>query len=100
MGSQVGTQTRMKNILDLPTAAEFAGFSSRHFRKIIEEDHIPVIRIGQKSFISVADLEAWKSTHGEARLDACLKQLDIWLKDKEDVRRAAQPVQDFGSDDD
>jgi hypothetical protein len=100
MNPQAVQRNTQKHVLDIASAAFQAGYSPRHFRKIIEEDHIPVIRIGQKSFISVADLEAWKSTHGEARLDACLKQLDIWLKDKEDVRRGAQPVQDFGSDDD
>jgi hypothetical protein len=87
-----------KHLLDIPTAAFHAGYSPRHFRRIIEEDQIPTILIGQKYFVTVADLETWKSTHGEARLDECLKQLDIWLKDKEDIRRGAQPVQDLGDD--
>jgi hypothetical protein len=93
---QCNTQT---HLLDIPSAAFQAGYSPRHFRRIIEEDHIPVILIGQKYFITVADLETWKSTYGEARLEECLKQLDRWLKDKEEVRRGAQPVQDFGDDD-
>ncbi len=79
MGSQVGTQTRMKNILDLPTAAEFAGFSSRHFRKIIEEDRIPVRKIGNRLFIVRSDFDNWKSTRGEARLGAAIQQVDGWV---------------------
>jgi len=30
--------------LDIPTAAELAGFFIRHFRRIIEEDRIPIVR--------------------------------------------------------
>jgi hypothetical protein len=92
-------QPNTQHVLDIPSAAFQAGFSTRHFRRVIEEDHIPVILIGQKYFITVADLETWKSTYGEARFEKCLKQLDVWLKNKEDVRRGAQPVQDFGDDD-
>jgi hypothetical protein len=99
MSQQAVQRNTQKQVLDIPSAAFQAGYSPRHFRRIIEEDHIPVIQIGQKQFITVADLETWKSTYGEARLDACLKQLDGWLKDMEEVRRGAQPVQDFGDDD-
>ena len=99
MNPQTVQRNRQGHVLDISSAAFQAGYSPRHFRRVIEEDHIPVIRIGQKYFITVADLETWKSTHGEARLEQCLKQLDVWLKDKEDVRRGAQPVQDFGDDD-
>ena len=79
MSNQVSTQTRPKKILDIPTAAEFAGFSSRHFRRIIEEDHIPVMQIGEKMFIDARDFEDWKATRGEARLGAALKQVDGWV---------------------
>ena len=99
MSTQAVQRKTQSRLIDIPNAAFQAGYSLRHFRRIIEEDHIPVILIGQKYFITAADLETWKSTHGEARLDECLKQLDRWLKDKEDVRRGAQPVQDFGDDD-
>jgi hypothetical protein len=99
MNPQAGQHNTHGQLLDIPSAAFHAGYSARHFRRIIEEDHIPVIRIGQKYFITVADLETWKSTYGEARLDECLKQLDKWLKNNEDVRRGAQPVQAFGDDD-
>jgi hypothetical protein len=99
MNLQAVQRNTQKHFLDIPSAAFQAGYSLRHFRRIIEEDHIPVRLIGQKYFITVADLETWKSTHGEARLDECFKQLDGWLKNMEDVRRGAQPVQDFGDDD-
>jgi hypothetical protein len=99
MNPQAVQRNAQKHFLDVPSAAFQAGYSPRHFRRIIEEDHIPVILIGQKHFITMADLETWKSTRGEARLDECLKQLDIWLKGKEDVRRGAQPIEDFGDDD-
>jgi len=99
MSLQAVQRNTRTDLLDIPSAAFQAGYSSRDFRRIIKEDGVPVVLIGQKSFITVADLKAWKWTYGEARLDACLKQLDIWLKDKEQVRRGAQPVQDFGDDD-
>ena len=99
MNPQAVQRNTQKHLLDISSAAFQAGYSPRHFRRIIEEDHIPVILIGQKYFITVADLETWKSTYGEARLDECLKQLDRLLKDREEVRRGAQPVQDLGDDD-
>jgi hypothetical protein len=99
MNAQAAQPNTQRQVLDIPSAAFQAGYSSRHFRRIIEEDHIPVILIGQKYFITVADLETWKSTQGEARFEECLRQLDKWLKNVEEVRRGAQPVQDFGDDD-
>jgi hypothetical protein len=108
-----------KNFLDIPSAAYQAGYSPRHFRRIIEEDHIPVVLIGQKYFITVADLETWKSTHGEARLEECfivtrdleawkstrgearlteaIKQLDGWMKQAN--QSALEPVDDFDDED-
>jgi hypothetical protein len=47
--------------LDIPTAAEMAGFSLRHFRRIIEEDRIPVIQIGRKFFILGRDFSSWQT---------------------------------------
>jgi hypothetical protein len=99
MSRQTMQRKTHKPLLDIPSAAFQAGYSPRHFRRIIEEDHIPVIQVGQKYFITASDLETWKSTHGEARLERCLQQLDRWLAGKEDFRRGAQPVQDFGDDD-
>ena len=99
MNPQAVQRKTLRHLLDIPCAAFQAAYSPREFRRIIKEDHIPVILIGQKYFITAADLETWKSTYGEARLEECLKQVDRWLKNKEEVRRGAQPVQDFGDDD-
>jgi hypothetical protein len=56
-----GTQTRTKMFLDIPTAAELAGFSIRHFRRIIEEDRIPIVQIGRKFFILGRDFNNWET---------------------------------------
>ena len=56
------TQSRTKMFLDIPTAAEMAGFSIRHFRRIIEEDDIPIVQIGRKFFILGRDFTTWEST--------------------------------------
>jgi hypothetical protein len=98
MSPQAVQRKTKRHLLDIPSAAFQAGYSLRHFRRIIEEDHIPVMQIGQKQFVTVADLETWKSTYGEARFDQCLKQLDRLLMNV-DIRRGAEPVQDFGDDD-
>ena len=78
------------HLLDIPSAAYRAGYSTRHFRRIIEEDRIPVQHIGRKDFITAEALEAWNSTRGEYRLEQCIKQLDRWLQ--EDLRRNPPPV--------
>lgn len=49
-----------RTFLNISTAAEEAGFSLRHFRRIIEEDRIPIIQIGRKFFVLRRDLDAWK----------------------------------------
>jgi hypothetical protein len=79
-----------RNVLDIPSAAYEAGYSSRHFLRIIEEDRIPVMQIGRKCFIVLRDLEAWKSTRGEARLEESIRQLDVWLKQR--VQASAEPI--------
>ena len=61
------TQPRTKMFLDIPTAAEMAGFSIRHFRRIIEEDGIPIVQIGRKFFILGRDFATWESTKREKR---------------------------------
>jgi hypothetical protein len=53
---------RPKMFLDIPTAAEMAGFSIRHFRRIIEEDRIPIVQIGRKFFILGRDFSSWESS--------------------------------------
>ena len=56
------TQPRTKMFLDIPTAAELAGFSIRHFRRIIEEDRIPIVQIGRKFFILGKEFANWESS--------------------------------------
>lgn len=60
--SAAPTQARTKMFLDIPTAAELAGFSIRHFRRIIEEDRIPIVQIGRKFFILGRDFTTWESS--------------------------------------
>jgi hypothetical protein len=48
--------------LDIPNAAEIAGFSVRHFRRIIEDERIRVVQIGRKFFILGADFERWQAS--------------------------------------
>ena len=55
-------QKRERLFLDIPNAAELAGFSIRHFRRIIEEDRVPIVQIGKKFFILGRDFENWENT--------------------------------------
>ena len=55
--------TPKKMFLDIPNAAELAGFSVRHFRRIIEEERIRIVQIGRKFFILGSDFERWQSTN-------------------------------------
>lgn len=86
-----------RNFLDIPNAAFQAGYSTRHFRRIIEEDHIPVMQIGRKFFIVARDLEEWKSTRGEARFQHAIQQLDGWIK--KHSQDFAEPAEDFEDED-
>ena len=52
---------RPKTFMDIPTAAGMAGFSLRHFRRIIEEDHIPIVQIGRKFFILGREYSKWET---------------------------------------
>jgi hypothetical protein len=60
---------------DIPSAASEAGYSSRHFRRIIEEAGIPVMRIGRKFFILGRDLENWQLAQRDGKLHEPVKQL-------------------------
>ena len=51
-----------RTFLDIPNAAQLAGFSVRHFRRIIEDEHIRIVQIGRKFFILGADFERWQAT--------------------------------------
>ena len=46
---------------DIPSAAGAVGVSIRHFRRIMERDHIPTIKIGRRFFILGQDLQRWQS---------------------------------------
>ena len=43
-------------------AAEMAGFSIRHFRRIIDDERIQIVQIGRKFFILTRDFQRWQST--------------------------------------
>ena len=60
---------KTKIFLDIPTAAELAGFSARHFRKVIEGEGIPIFQIRRKFFILGRDLAVWETTHKSKRLE-------------------------------
>jgi hypothetical protein len=85
MSAQLAQRKTRKTFMDIPTAAFQAGYSPRHFRRIIEEDRIPVMQIGRKFFIVTRDLEAWQSSRGEARFQEAIQQLDGWIKQKFDA---------------
>lgn len=52
-----------RTFLDIPNAAGIAGFSVRHFRRIIEDEQIRIVQIGRKFFILGADFERWQATN-------------------------------------
>jgi hypothetical protein len=97
MGANTIQRKAQKNFLDIPTAAYEAGYSPRHFRRIIEEDGIPVLQIGRKFFIVSRDFEAWKITKGEARFQQTIQQLDRWIK--QSAKESAPPVDDMQDED-
>jgi hypothetical protein len=70
---QNGERKTERRFWDIPSAANQAGYSSRHFRRIIEEQGIPVMRIGRKFFILGRDLENWRSTQGESKATEAVK---------------------------
>jgi excisionase family DNA binding protein len=49
----------MNAIVGIETAARMSGLSVRHFRRLIDEDGLRVIRIGRRLFIVSADLSHW-----------------------------------------
>ena len=51
-----------RTFLDIPNAAELAGFSVRHFRRIIEDERIRIVQIGRKFFILGADFDRWQAS--------------------------------------
>jgi len=97
MGANTAQRKTQRNFLDISSAAFEAGYSPRHFRRIIEEDHIPVLQIGRKFFILSRDLEAWKTTKGEVRFQQTLQQLDGWIK--RGAKETVEPIDDFQDED-
>ena len=59
--------TVKKTFLDIPNAAELAGFSVRHFRRIIEDERIRIVQIGRKFFILGRDFSTWESSKKSRR---------------------------------
>ena len=55
------TPQKPRMFMDIPTAASMAGFSLRHFRRIMQEDSIPIVQIGRKFFILGRDFSSWES---------------------------------------
>ena len=51
-----------RTFLDIPNAAGLAGFSVRHFRRIIEDERIRIVQIGRKFFILGVDFERWQAS--------------------------------------
>jgi len=60
--STVAAPQKPKMFIDIPTAAGMAGFSLRHFRRLIEEDQIPIVQINRKFFILSRDFNSWEAT--------------------------------------
>ena len=60
MRATEGTATK-RMFLDIPNAAEIAGFSVRHFRRIIEDERIRIVQIGRKFFILGEDFDRWQA---------------------------------------
>src|SRR5438093_13093203 len=80
MSTRIDQGKTKRRFLDMQSAAYLAGFSPRHFRKVIEEDNIPVTHVGNKMFIVAQDLEEWKETKGANRLRQAIQQIDGWTK--------------------
>jgi hypothetical protein len=70
-----GERKVQKRFWDIPSAAVEAGYSSRHFRRIIEEDGIPVMQIGRKFFILGRDFENWQMTHRQPKHQESMKEV-------------------------
>jgi hypothetical protein len=70
--AQTATNQTTRTFLDVSTAARMAGFSIRHFRRIIEEDEIPIMQIGRKFFIVATKFAEWKASQGQKRVGSSL----------------------------
>ena len=61
---------KTKMFLDIPNAAQMAGFSIRNFLRIVKEDRIPIVQIGKKFFILGRDFEAWEQSKQSPKFPA------------------------------
>ena len=59
--------SKKKTFWDIPSAAEAAGFSLRHFRRNIDEENVPIVQIGRKFFLLGRDFETWRASQEEKR---------------------------------
>lgn len=59
--NQDPTETGARTFLHIGDAANIAGFSPRHFRRIIKETLLRKVRIGRKVFVLGADFERWQA---------------------------------------
>ena len=53
---------KIRTFLAVQTASEIAGFSVRHFERILKEDGVRILWIGRKRYILGKDFERWQST--------------------------------------
>lgn len=94
MGAKTSRTKEHKNFLDIATAASQAGYSPRHFRRIIEEAGIPMVQIGRKSFVVARDFQAWKLSR-DAKVGPLVQQLGRWIEEKaKDSARMVDEIRD------
>ena len=60
--TKTSTPIKKKMFLDIPTAAELAGFSVKGMRIAIQNDKIPIVPIKRKFFILGRDFEIWQKS--------------------------------------
>ncbi len=69
-GRRAGTESsqhedRVPVFMTIMDAAKQARLSIRHFRRVIENDNIPICQIGRKFFLLVRDFDAWTKTRSK-----------------------------------
>ena len=65
--NQNETRADQKTFLEMPNAAAAAGFSLRHFRRIIRDAGIRRVKIGRRFFVIGEDLQRWKNERAAAQ---------------------------------
>jgi hypothetical protein len=79
-----------KRLWDIPSAAVQAGYSSLQFRRILEEDGIPVLQIGRKTFILGTVFENWQLTRRQSEPKRVLRE--VRMRVVRDPAGAGEPV--------